>query len=143
MATEIQQLDAKNFIYNGDAKVKIYKALAKGDLISIVSDGSSTPNLTNGTFYGNFITRDIGGAILVDGTSGATITEVVQSINDIVNFNNEIFEGIPTNLVFADQAARDAYFSPSNHDELILGVEIGIEDDGSLNRTIQKWTGMD
>ena len=48
---------------------------------------------------------------------------------------------IPDEYYFANAAARDAYFNPSRLDELLTGMEIVLENDGSGNTIIQRWYG--
>jgi len=141
MAINIKKGDARTFFLEADPKSKSFRAFADGDYISIVSDVEKNPSITNRTYYKNFITRSADGSILVDGTSGGTVTELVQSINEIVNFSGGSVSIIPDNLIFADAAARDAYFDPDRLDELITGLEILLEDDGSGNRIIERWVG--
>ncbi|MFA8451757.1 MAG: hypothetical protein ACEPOW_13770 [Bacteroidales bacterium] len=141
MAVNIQRVNSRIFTIDSDPKAKGYRAIADGDNIAIVSDGASTPNITNGRHFSNFITRSADGTILFDGTSGATVTQLVDSINEIANFSGGSVSVIPDNLIFADAAARDAYFNPNRLDELVTALEIILEDDGSGNRVFQRWTG--
>lgn len=137
----IQQVDSINFLYNGDIKSRSFRAFVVEDYISLVGDGADTYNLANGVYYNNFIIKDLNGVILVDGTSGGAANEIVRAINEIVNFKQGSVSVIPDNLIFADTTARDLYFNPLNLDSLSVGLEISINDDGSGNRTIQKWIG--
>lgn len=143
MTIEIRRLDNRTFLLDSSPHSKTYRAVANGEFISIFSDGANTPNITRRVHFTNVITRAVDGTIIRDGSNGATITQIVQSINEIVNFSGgSVSIAIPDNLIFADAAARDAYF-PSRLDELITGLEIILEDNGESpsERVLQRWLG--
>ncbi len=142
MAVNIKKVNSRIFTVDSNPKAKGYRAIANGEFVSIVSDGAQTPNITNRTHFTNLITRSADNTILFDGTNGATVTQLVDSINEIANFSGGSVSVIPDNLIFANAAARDAYFNPSRLDELVTGLEIILEDDGSGGRVLQRWLGL-
>ena len=128
----IRKVDMRSFSIDGDVKFKSYRAFARDEYVSLLSDSPTTPRLFAELHFSRIQTQEDDGTVIVNGaTPGTTVAEVVQSLNEIVNFRPGGLLTIPDNLQFDTIADRDAYFNPTRLSELLTGIEILVRDDGS------------
>lgn len=103
-------MDSKTFLFNGEAKPIGYKCVAEGDLITLDGGDLMTGSLFHHLDYKQIIVKEAGGSVIVDGSaSGKTAKDIVQAINNIVNFNGG--DGVGALLIAKKTDGKDAVFS--------------------------------